>query len=43
MSKMNKPKPTKLEEYTMKEIFKETVKFYKGTTMSAEEILEQSK
>ncbi len=34
---------TELERYTMKEIFRENVKYYKGQSMSAEEILEASK
>jgi len=36
-------KPNEGELYTMKEIFRENVKFYKGQSMSAEEILEMSK
>ena len=38
-----KVEPTEGEIYTMKEIFREQIKFYKGKSMSAEEILEEFK
>ena len=31
------------EIYTMKEIFRETIKYYKGKSMSAQEILEETR
>lgn len=31
------------EIYTMQEIFRETIKYYKGQSMSAQDIVEQSK
>ena len=40
---MNLILPNEGEFYTMKKIFRETVKYYKGKSMSADEILEESK
>ena len=31
------------EIYTMQEIFRETIKYYKGKSMSAKEILEETR
>lgn len=36
-------KPLEGEEYTMQKIFRDNVKFYKGQTLSAAEVLEESK
>lgn len=40
---MNKIEPLEGDEYTMRKIFRDKIKFYKGRSMSAAEILEQSK
>jgi len=43
MNKIIEAIPTDGEIYTMEKIFREKIKFYKGQSMSAQEILEESK